>query len=419
VSDVTSSRLLATALVGAWLATATAAMAQQPATPPPPVEQTDVWEWLRHLRHKESPTEQKETEATRRKTNVLLVPIIGSEPSTGFTFGAGVSVEFPLGALSDTYVSSVLTGASVSTKKFFSLSARLALFGSGNRWTIGGDNHYQLTGQDTYGLGTDTTSADRVTARFNSVKFVDTYLHRLPHDLYAGIGFQFQGQNNIRPADNQSGAWAGSEFVAYSEAYGFNLSRQTSAGFNAELRHDSRDNVSDPSRGWYGDAMYRAYIADFLGGDSTWQRLIVDARTYRRLGTSVRRQELAFWGFGDFVTAGHAPYFTLPATGTDAQGRSGRGYAEGRFRGDRLVYGEVEYRVSLRPDGLVGMVAFLNATTVGSTFADESLFDDVALGAGFGFRLRLDKRSRTNVCLDFGFGRDGSHGIYIALAEAF
>jgi hypothetical protein len=65
------------------------------------------------------------------------------------------------------------------------------------------------------------------------------------------------------------------------------------------------------------------------------------------------------------------------------------------------------------------MVAFLNATTVGSTYAGESLFDSAALGAGFGFRLRLQKRSRTNVCLDFGWGREGSRGVYIALAEAF
>jgi len=206
--------------------------------------------------------------------------------------------------------------------------------------------------------------------------------------------------------------------VAYSQRFGFDLAEQTAAGLSATLRHDSRDYVSDPSRGWYADATYRAHVADFLGGDSTWQRLIVDARTYERLDAH-GRQKLAFWGFGDFVTAGRAPYFVLPATGTDAQGRSGRGYAEGRFRGDRLVYGEVEYRVTLRPDGLVGMVAFLNATTVGSTFDEDPLFDHVAVGAGFGFRLRLEKRSRTNICLDVGFGRDGSHGVYIALAEAF
>lgn len=177
------------------------------------------------------------------------------------------------------------------------------------------------------------------------------------------------------------------------------------------LRHDSRDNVSAPSRGWYADTTFRMNVADFLGGASTWQRFLVDARAHRGLDAE-GRHTLAFWSYGDIVTAGRAPYFVLPATGTDGSGRSGRGYAEGRFRGDRLVYGEAEYRASLRRDGLVGMVVFLNATSVGSTFEEESLFDSVALGAGFGFRLRLDKRSRTNLCLDFGFGRNGSRGVY-------
>jgi len=405
------------AFAGAWLATAPAAWAQQ-AAETTPVEQTDVWEWLRHHLKKDAPEPPETPEEDRRRVDVLFVPIIASKPSTGFTLGAGVSLEFLLGGLDDTYVSSVLSGASVSTKKYYSFTGRLSLFGAGNRWTVPGDNHYQVTGQDTYGFGTDAKEGDRLTARFDSIKFIDTYLHRLPHDLYAGIGFQFQRQTNIRPRNEGDPDWASSPFVAYSRRFGFDLARQTAAGLSAEVRHDTRDNVSDPSRGWYADAAFRAHFAGFLGGDSTWQRLIVDARTYKSVDTA-SRHKLAFWGFADLVTSGRAPYFALPATGTDPQGRSGRGYAEGRFRGDRLLYGEVEYRVTTRPDGLVGMVAFLNATTVGSTFDQDALFDDVALAGGFGFRLRLEKRSRTNICLDFGFGREGSHGIYIALAEAF
>lgn len=416
-----SAARLATAVLGTWLAAAPAAVAQQPATPPPP-EQTDVFEWLRRLRHEDESPGTSETPKTpedqRKRADVLFVPIIASKPSTGFTFGAGVSLEFLLGDLADTYVSSVLSGLSMSTKKYYSMSARLSLFGAGNQWTVPGDNHYQLTGQETYGFGTDTTSAEGVTARFNSIKVVDTYLHRIAREFYAGIGFQVQRQSDIQPPDDQSAGWNASPFAAYSERFGFDPAEQTAAGLSASLRHDSRDFVSDPSHGWYADVTYRAHFADFLGGDSTWQRLLVDARAYKGLGAG-RRQTLALWGFGDLVTGGRAPYFVLPATGTDPQNRSGRGYAEGRFRGEHLLYGEAEYRVALRPDGLVGMVAFVNATTVGSTFDDDRLFDDVAVGAGFGFRLRLEKRSRTNICLDFGFGRDGSHGIYIALAEAF
>jgi hypothetical protein len=65
------------------------------------------------------------------------------------------------------------------------------------------------------------------------------------------------------------------------------------------------------------------------------------------------------------------------------------------------------------------MVGFLNATTVGSPFADQKLFDSGAIGGGVGLRARLQKRSRTNICLDVGFGREGSRGVYIGLAEAF
>ena len=103
----------------------------------------------------------------------------------------------------------------------------------------------------------------------------------------------------------------------------------------------------------------------------------------------------------------------------DTYGRSARGYSEGRFRGERLVYGEVEYRTTLTANGLLGAVAFLNATTVTNSLTGEHLFDSGALGAGGGLRVLLNKRSRTNLCFDVGFGKEGSHGVYLAVQEAF
>ena len=409
---------LAACALAAWLILGASAAAQQ-APPTSDTPQTDVWDWLKRRKKQDGAAKPADAEQERRRTAVLFVPILGSKPSTGLVFGAGASIEFPLGDPNGgTYMSSVLTGASVSTKKQYSISGRLSLFGPGNDWAFVGDNHYQQKGQETYGFGTDTTDTDRVDAKFNSIRFVDTFLRRLPGDFYAGLGFLYQRQQGIGPVDKGAPNWNSSPYVEYSQRFGFDLSAQTSAGLGLSLRHDRRDSVSDPARGSYVDATYRAYLSGFLGGASTWQALSFDARAYRTL-TGNRRRTLAAWGYGEFITGGTAPYFALPATGMDPQGRTGRGYAEGRFRGDRLLYGEIEYRVSLRRDGLVGMVAFLNATSVGSTFDDDHLFDSVAVGAGFGFRLRLDKRSRTNLGLDFGFGRHGSRGVYIALAEAF
>jgi outer membrane protein assembly factor BamA len=182
------------------------------------------------------------------------------------------------------------------------------------------------------------------------------------------------------------------------------------------LLFDTRDNAINAQRGSMASATYRSFFDGFLGGDSSWQELFVDLRTYRKLSHS-GRQKLAFWFQEDRVTSGAAPYLDLPATA--ANDRSARGYGEGRYRGDHLLYGEVEYRGALTKGGLLGFVAFLNTTTIGSRETGEKVFDSFAPGAGLGMRVLLNKRSRTNLCTDYGWGKQGSRGFYLAIQEAF
>jgi hypothetical protein len=164
------------------------------------------------------------------------------------------------------------------------------------------------------------------------------------------------------------------------------------------------------------NASYRTFFSGFLGGDSTWQELYLDTRTYKKL-TNSGRQKLAFWALGDLVTGGTAPFLDLPAIASD--GRSGRGYGDGRFRGDQLLYGEVEYRGTLSPNGLIGMVAFVNTTTVSNTEAHLNLGDSFATAEGLGLRVLLNKRSRTNLCADYGWGTQSARGFYLSIQEAF
>ena len=65
------------------------------------------------------------------------------------------------------------------------------------------------------------------------------------------------------------------------------------------------------------------------------------------------------------------------------------------------------------------MVAFLNTTTVSNSAGGEQLFDSFATGGGAGLRLLINKRSKTNLCFDIGFGKQGSKGAYLAVQEAF
>ena len=70
-------------------------------------------------------------------------------------------------------------------------------------------------------------------------------------------------------------------------------------------------------------------------------------------------------------------------------------------------------------NGLLGVVAFATMTTVSNDQTGEALFDSVAPSAGGGLRLLLNKRSRTILCLDFAWGKDGANGVYLAIQEAF
>jgi outer membrane protein assembly factor BamA len=206
--------------------------------------------------------------------------------------------------------------------------------------------------------------------------------------------------------------------VQYSEARSLPLDRQISAGPSVDVLWDNRDSPINSQRGWMAKASYRMLAKGFLGGSSNWQKLTIDARTYASLSPS-RRHTLAVWTFTDMVVGGAAPYLDLPGTGLDTYGRSARGYGEGQFRGERLAYGELEYRGTLTRNGLLGMVAFLNTTTVTNLGTDEKLFDSFATAGGVGLRLLINKRSRTNLCLDVAVGKQGSRGIYLAIQEAF
>jgi hypothetical protein len=70
-------------------------------------------------------------------------------------------------------------------------------------------------------------------------------------------------------------------------------------------------------------------------------------------------------------------------------------------------------------NGFLGVVTFLNVTTASNEQTGEELFESGAVGGGFGFRFLLHKRSRMNLCLDLGWGRQGSFGAYVGLADAF
>jgi hypothetical protein len=380
---------------------------------------------------KKPPKEKSESAGS-----LLLVPIIGSNPATGFMLGVGGQYAFKMPG--STRYSNFNGSAQITTKDQVIFMLKNSVYTKGNKLFLTGDWRYLIFSQSTYGIGTTApegglldyqyglagveTTEDSLTQpmKFNFVRFHQLVAFRLARGFYAGFGYAFDGYSKI--VDEKLRLTPGDTFLTshyvYNTTYGFSTTDYFSSAITANLVYDTRDNMINAYSGVYALASWRGGFK-FLGNDKNVNFFQLEWRSFHPLSVWNHRHQVAFWAMGNFVPAGKYPYLVLPATAYDQRGRSGRGYTQGRFRGPNFIYGEAEYRFPIsKPGGVLGGVLFLNGTTTDNQALDLKLFESIKAGYGAGLRIMVDKRSRTNLAVDFGFGQK-SFGFYLAASETF
>ena len=73
--------------------------------------------------------------------------------------------------------------------------------------------------------------------------------------------------------------------------------------------------------------------------------------------------------------------------------------------------------MDLLRNGLLGAVLFGNTSQFSDPRNDRQ--ERWASAVGVGLRLKINKETRSNLAVDFAWGRDGSKGVYVAINEAF
>lgn len=368
--------------------------------------------------------------------SLLLVPIIGSNPATGFMFGVGGQYAFKMQG--STLYSNFSGSAQFTTKSQVIFMLKNNVYTRSNKIFFSGDWRYLIYSQATYGLGTDSpaggiidyqyslmgvsTTEDSLIQpmKFNFGRFHQSVSYKVKEGFYAGLGFYYDSYKKIRDEKlllNPTDTLFTSHFV-YNTYYGFSTTGYSVSALNINLVYDTRDNMINPYRGIYAMASWRGGFK-FLGNKNYSNFTQVEFRGYHSFSETNPRHLIAVWLMGDFSPEGELPYLVLPATSYDQRGRSGRGYTQGRYRGSNLVYGEAEYRFPIsRCGGILGGVVFVNATTSDNPILKLNLFESIKPGYGAGLRIMVDKRSRTNLAVDLGFG-EKSFGFYLAASEVF
>ena len=376
-----------------------------------------------------------------REFSFLPMPVLAANPANGFMYGLAPSASWLMGDKEHTHRSSMVSSIIYTTKKQLILTLKTNIFLKDDSWNLMGDWRYFITSQPTYGLGSGPQSSKLVSdgikyddanlssgineaqmMEFNFFRFHETFLKRIGDSrFFAGLGYHLDIHSKIEDQLLKLDTLPPSitSHYAYSQKKDIETNEYTLSGISVNGLYDSRDNPINPSEGRYAFASLRIN-PEFLGSDKNSTLLWLEYRDYFSLSERRPRHLIGVWTYGSFVTSGDVPYLDLPAVGWDQFGRSGRAYPQGRFRGQNLLYAEAEYRFPLQQNKeTLGGVVFANATTASNKDADIIVTNFIDPGVGLGLRIMINKQSKTNLALDYAWGKYGAQGFYLSVNEAF
>lgn len=381
--------------------------------------QYDVADLIRDVLHRQPDLSGK------RPSGITVIPNIASNPSIGFQIGIKAVAGRKLGNDPNTLLSVGATSASITTKGIIYFYISHNIYTPGNRWNLQGSLVTAKTVTPDFGLGIGSPSnggeADHVLANPGRrprvlhgqfYNFREKVYKEVKKNLFVGIGVSFDIRRKIDERDT-----ALTPYKVYSDRHGFDRDKYLANGLLFNVQYTTRDNQNRAYKGIYVDAGFRANQT-WMGSTKNALQFTTDFRKYVGLSSRNPEHVIAFWNWGSYLLGGNVPYLELPGTAKDPGSRSGRGYTVGYFKGTKYNYSEVEYRFPILRNKFVSGVMFFHVQTTN----DESgtkLFDVLQPGGGAGLRILFNKITRTNLCLDYAFGRYGARGFFLGLNEAF
>jgi outer membrane protein assembly factor BamA len=358
---------------------------------------------------------------------LLVIPVIGAQPATGFSYGATAQYTFKGLDLLDKYSSANL-GIVFTTKEQLLINAKNNILLRDNKIYLSGDYRLYVFTQPNYGLGTDVIPTHRDDAYFdieaieepmdyNYFKFHQTVSWEVKNHFYVGTGIEIDWYSTIvdKNLDVDNGTLT--NHYNYSKEYGFNDKEYFVNGFSLNLIYDSRDNQINTRVGWFANINYR-FNVDLFNNQKSSKVVFTEFKYFIPVSAKKKQFVLGIWAFGQFVTNGTVPYLNLPAIGWDQRSRSGEGYTQGLFRGNNLMYLQSELRFPISCNQLLSGTVFTNFTTASDKLRGILLFQYVQPAVGIGLRVLIDKATRTNLVLDYAVGNH-SKGFYLNAGETF
>ena len=338
-----------------------------------------------------------------------ILPVLGSAPETGVQYGIALMRTRQPNDSIGTRPSTVIGNAVRTTKGQTRIFVDTDWWTPGNDWRLTTNTIWQEFPIGYHGLGDQTTQVDQINYTPRTLELAVSVQRRIAEARWLMVSLR-RIETQLVSSDSVTSDVLPP--IGTPQTY-FGVDDLTPP---VQGRHvvatvglvgDRRDNIFAPSRGHFVEAtMGRS--GSLIGSEYAYTRVRVDARAYRPLRAGVLAGQFLLQ-----AVEGDAPIDQIALVGN---GSAMRGYTMGRFRDQRTVTAQLEYRSGFR--GRWGSAVFGGATMIARDLAglgDARLLPSV----GAGVRFRMDPVTRSAIRVDFAVGASNQAGLYVAFNEAF
>lgn len=386
-------------------------------------KQYDVGDLFRDIFHP-----SKKADSLHKGSGITVVPNISANPTIGAQIGIKAVAGKKLGNDPATLMSVAATSASITTKGIIYFYLNHNIFTPGNKWNFQGSLVASKTVTPDFGLGigegiNNGSNADMVLADPNHKGYAihsqyynlrEKVYKNVAKNLFLGAGMSFDIRRKIQTGNMANNATPSS---VYNNQHGFPQDHYMANGFLFNAEYTSRDNQNRAYKGIYADVGVRVNQT-WIGSTKNATQITTDFRKYFSLSQTNPEMVLAFWNWGSYLVNGAIPYLELPGTARDGAFRSGRGYTAQYFKGTEFNDTEAEFRFPILKNKFLSGVTFVSMQSANDEHGTR-LFQVFQPGGGAGFRVLFTKATRTNLALDYAFGKFGNRGFFLNLNESF
>lgn len=331
---------------------------------------------------------------------ILYFPVIAKSIETSWSFGLAGSATFRL-SKSDTVsrTSNLQSVVLYSLKKQFIAAINGAEYFRNENYILNEQISYSSFPDKIWGIG--NTTPDSAMEHYSFQQYY-VYLHllrNLGHHFFGGVLYEMQ---HVYKINYISGGLFDQEHIAGRSGYFV-------SGLGLSLTYDDRNDAFAPDKGNFAQ-VYFNHFDPILGSTYDYTNWVVDLRKFIRI---YHKQVLALQAYSFSNIGAEVPLRSLASLGG---ANSMRGYYSGRYRDKQAFVFQAEYRMPIYKR--IGMAVFASSGEVGHAINDFTL-NGLKYAYGAGLRIRLTKKEKLNLRLDYGIGQGNNQGFYLQLGEAF